>query len=221
MEADLEELNGLGPAACMGPISGMITSTGFIHPSEVLELPDYQKNAVEGYMKSDAYHHWPFQPNIDLPGRGIPDVSAYGNNVPMVSEAENGDLTVSSSGGTRFVFVSTILIYRSILFFILFSVFPSSFLFRIFSASAPTFAGLLLQVLGALHSSPECEGVDVKFGHINPMIYWAQENRPDAFTDITVGNNIFDGQRGFDFDPAYCGQGFVATEVKVVPYAQK
>ena len=43
MEADLEELNGLGPAACMAPIGGMITSTGFIYPSDVLELPEYQK----------------------------------------------------------------------------------------------------------------------------------------------------------------------------------
>ena len=106
MEADLEELNGLGPAACMGPIGGMITSTGFIHPSDVLELPEYQKKAVEGYMNSDAYEHWPFQPNIDSPGRGIPDVSAYGNNIPSVSEAKNGDLTATPTGGTRFVIVS-------------------------------------------------------------------------------------------------------------------
>ena len=106
MEADLEELNGLGPAACMAPIGGMITSTGFIYPSDVLELPEYQKKAVEGYMNSDAYQHWPFQPKIDLPGRGIPDVSAYGNNIPYVSEAENGDLTTTPEGGTRFVFVS-------------------------------------------------------------------------------------------------------------------
>ena len=111
MEADLNELKGLGPAACMGPISGMITSTGFIHPSEVLELPDYQKNAVEGYMKSDAYHHWPFQPNIDLPGRGIPDVSAYGTNIPFVSEAENGNLMAYPTSGTRFVFVSNCFLF--------------------------------------------------------------------------------------------------------------
>ena len=46
------------------------------------------------------------------------------------------------------------------------------------------------------------------------MIYWAQENRPDAFTDITVGNNIFDGQGGVEQNTAYCGQGYVATEVR-------
>ena len=107
MEADLKELNGLGPAACMGPIGGGITGTGFIHPSNVLELPEYQKKAVEGYMNSDAYEHWPFQPDIDLPGRGIPDVSAYGNNIPFVSEAnKNGDLEATIASGTRFVFVS-------------------------------------------------------------------------------------------------------------------
>ena len=106
MEANLEELNGLGPAACMGPIGGGITSTGFIHPYDVLELPEYQKKAVEGYMNSDAYKHWPFQPHIDLPGRSIPDVSAYGNNIPFVFEGKNGELTATIQGGTRFVFVS-------------------------------------------------------------------------------------------------------------------
>ena len=51
------------------------------------------------------------------------------------------------------------------------------------------------------------------------MIYWAQENRPDAFTDITVGNNIFDGQGFGDVaqNTAYCGQGYVATEVRYPP----
>ena len=106
MEADLDELKGLGPAACMGPIGGMITSTGFIHPSNVLELPEYQKNAVEGYMNSDAYKHWPFQPHIDSPGRGIPDVSAYGNNIPFVFKGKNGELTATIQGGTRFVLIS-------------------------------------------------------------------------------------------------------------------
>ena len=55
------------------------------------------------------------------------------------------------------------------------------------------------------------------------MIYWAAGNRPDAFTDITVGNNIFDGQSGYDYNTAYCGQGYVATEVKVAippPFTQ-
>ena len=102
MEAKLLESN----AACMGPISQMITSTGFIYPSNILELPEYQKNAVEGYINSDTYHHWPFQRHIDSPGRGIPDVSAYGNNIPIVSEAQNGDLTAATVGGTRCVLVS-------------------------------------------------------------------------------------------------------------------
>ena len=183
MEADLKELNGLGPAACMAPVQGSVTSTGFIHPSNVMALPEYQKNAVEGYMKSDAYQHWPFQPSFDKPGRGIPDVSAYGNNVAYVGEAQNGDLFTSTVSGT--------------------------------SASSPAFAGLLLQVRGALLSSPECEGKNTTFGHINPMIYWAAENRPDAFTDITVGNNIFDNRGDGAQNGAYCGQGYVATEVRL------
>ena len=98
-------------------------------------------------------------------------------------------------------------------------IFPSQpllffLLFKNFSASAPAFAGLLLQVRGALLSSPECKGRDIKFGHVNPMIYWAAANRPDAFTDITVGNNIFDGQGDVEQNTAYCGQGYVATEVR-------
>ena len=100
MEAKLPESNGLGPAACMGPISQKFTSTGFIFPSDPLELPEYQKNAVEGYMNSDAYQHWPFQPSIDKPGRGIPDVSAYGNNIPVVFEDKTGNLVPYSGSGT-------------------------------------------------------------------------------------------------------------------------
>jgi hypothetical protein len=67
------------------------------------------------------------------------------------------------------------------------------------SASSPAFAGLILKVRKVLLDDHKCKGIDVKFGHINPMIYWAAENRPDAFTDITIGNNIFDGQLGDAF----------------------
>ena len=81
------------------------------------------------------------------------------------------------------------------------------------SASSPAFAGLLLQVRGALLSDPECEGIDVTFGHINPMIYWAAENRPDAFTDVTIGNNLFDGQARGNYISSNCGYGFPAAEV--------
>ena len=48
------------------------------------------------------------------------------------------------------------------------------------------------------------------------MIYWAAENRPGAFTDITVGNNIFDGAGDVAQNTAYCGQGYVATEVRLI-----
>jgi len=39
------------------------------------------------------------------------------------------------------------------------------------------FAGLLLQVKSALEEAPECEGQTITFGHINPFIYWAKQNR--------------------------------------------
>jgi len=177
MEADLFESDGLGPAACMAPIGGFITSTGRIQSADEAKLPDYQKTAVEGYLESDAYKYWPLKASFDSPGRGIPDVAAYGNNIPGVLEQKDGALQALPQGGT--------------------------------SASSPMFAGLLLQVRGALLSSPECAGIDVKFGHINPMIYWAAENRPDAFTDIVVGSNVFDGKF---FNTAYCGSGYIATE---------
>ena len=53
------------------------------------------------------------------------------------------------------------------------------------------------------------------------MNYCSQENRPDAFTDITVGNNIFDGQEGYNYSTAFCGQGYVATEVKAVNHTNE
>lgn len=181
MEAYSRELDDLTTTACMGNIGQQITSTGYILTSDVIELPEYQKEAVEGYLSSDTYQHWPFQPGtISTPGRGIPDVSAYGNDIPLVNVDADGNLTVDNAGGT--------------------------------SASSPAFAGLLLQVRGALLSAPECEGIDVKFGHINPMIYWAAENRPDAFTDITIGNNLFDGQKPGDYVSSNCGYGFPTTE---------
>ena len=80
------------------------------------------------------------------------------------------------------------------------------------SASSPAFAGLLLQVRGALLQAPECANKTIKFGHINPMIYWMLQNRPDAFTDITVGNNVFDGQFGYQSDFTDCGQGYAAAK---------
>ena len=80
------------------------------------------------------------------------------------------------------------------------------------SASSPAFAGLLLQVRGALLQAPECANKTIKFGHINPMIYWMLQNRPAAFTDITIGNNIYDGQFGYTYDLTNCDQGYVAAK---------
>lgn len=180
MEADVADEDNLETVACMGPIGLIITSTGYISPSDMAELPEYQKDAVKGYLSSEAFRNWPFQPrSIPSPGRGVPDVSAYGNNIPQVAEDSDGNLNIKVVGGT--------------------------------SASSPAFAGLLLKVRKALLDDPVCEGIDVKFGHINPMIYWAAENRPNAFTDITVGNNIFDKQSD-EIEHSYCGQGYVATD---------
>jgi hypothetical protein len=182
MDADVTDKDKLEPVACMGPIGLDITTTGVISPSDIVELPEYQKDAVEGYVSSEAFRNWPFQPrSIPSPGRGILDVSVYGNNIPLVLEDSDGNLNINPVGGT--------------------------------SATSPAFAGLLLKVRKALLDDPKCKGIDVKFGHINPMIYWAAENRPDAFTDITVGNNIFDGQKTQAHDISYCGQGYVAAEV--------
>jgi len=161
----------------MSQAGGTVTSGGMITEanSSNLELPEYQKKAVEGYLKSQSFKEWPFLPKeISSPGRAYPDVSAFGTNVPIVIQDSDGASVNAPVGGT--------------------------------SASSPAFAGLLLQVRGALLSATECDGIDVTFGHINPMIYWAAENRPNAFIDVTVGNNVYDKHEN------YCGQGFVTAE---------
>jgi len=80
------------------------------------------------------------------------------------------------------------------------------------SAAAPAFAGLLLQVRGALLKRPECANKTIQFGHINPMIYWMTSHRPNAFIDITIGNNVFNGQGDNLFDLMNCGEGFVTAK---------
>ena len=181
-QAQLPGENGpIGSVACMGPNSLAITSTGKILSSDVMPMPDYQSKAVRGYLKSTEFKNWPYTPRkIPSPGRGIPDVSAFGAFIP--STLEDGSNTVFSinEGGT--------------------------------SAASPAFAGLLLQVRGALLKLPQCANKTMKFGHINPMIYWMAQHRPDAFIDITIGNNIFDGQLGPFYDFKNCEQGFVAAK---------
>ena len=80
------------------------------------------------------------------------------------------------------------------------------------SAAVPAFAGLLLQVRGALLQRPECANKTIQFGHINPMIYWMASDRPNSFIDITIGNNVFNGQGDKLFDLQNCGEGFVTAK---------
>ena len=55
--------------------------------------------------------------------------------------------------------------------------------------AAPTFAGLVTQINAAIRAT---KGLEKKtIGWMNPFLYWAAENYPNAFTDITVGNNAW------------------------------
>lgn len=180
-QAQLPGQNGhIGTVACMGPTSLSITSTGRIFSSAVIPMPGYQADAIAEYLNSSEFKSFPYPPRtIPSPGRGIPDVSAFGAFIPDAEELQNGTVMSEITGGT--------------------------------SASAPAFAGLLLQVRGALLQRTECANKTIKFGHINPMIYWMARHRPAAFVDITIGNNVFDGQMGITFDLSNCGQGFAAA----------
>lgn len=55
------------------------------------------------------------------------------------------------------------------------------------SASAPAFAGLVAQLNSAVRSTPGLHNQTM--GWMNPFLYWAAENYPNAFTDITIGSS--------------------------------
>lgn len=184
-QAQLPGLNGaIGPIACMGPSSLAITSTGTIYPSSVIPMPEYQNETVFGYLNSAEFQNSPYPPHAT-------DIPSPGRSIPDVS-AFGAFIPIKST----YVNISA----------------PDIFNVAGTSASTPAFAGLLLQVRGALLELPQCANKVIKFGHINPMIYWMAKNRPDAFTDITIGNNFFDGQEGHRFDLTNCKQGFVAAK---------
>ena len=166
-------------AACMGPLGGGITSGGGF--SWVYERPDWQSSAVEGYLAKD-HSAFPYLPAIDKPdkdlnrfdnfnpdGRGVPDVSLYGYNIPILDED-----TVSIIAGT--------------------------------SATAPAFAGLLLQLHARLEESGACGDRDIVFVQLNRFLYAASKTHADAFIDIVHGHNAFG--MGLEF----CGLGYPASE---------
>jgi hypothetical protein len=84
-------------AACMGTSGGGITSGGGF--STMYGRPEWQEEAVSEYLGKDhsGYKYYPGQGQTGFApsGRGYPDVSFYGYNIPII---DDGDIEVS--GGT-------------------------------------------------------------------------------------------------------------------------
>jgi len=85
-------------ATCMGASGGLITSGGGF--SEIYDRPKWQEDAVSEYLAMD-HSDFEFYPGADYnpSGRGYPDVSAYGFNIPIISDF-HGEDTIQLSGGT-------------------------------------------------------------------------------------------------------------------------
>jgi hypothetical protein len=86
-------------ATCMGASGGFITSGGGF--SEIYDRPKWQEDAVSEYLELD-HSDFQFYPGADYnpSGRGYPDVSAYGFNIPIITEAAGGEDAITLSGGT-------------------------------------------------------------------------------------------------------------------------
>jgi tripeptidyl-peptidase-1 len=84
-------------AACMGPSGAGFTSGGGF--SNMYGRPEWQEEAVSEYLGKDhsGYKYYPGQGQTGFApsGRGYPDVSFYGYNIPII---DDGDIEVS--GGT-------------------------------------------------------------------------------------------------------------------------
>ena len=84
-------------AACMGPSGAGFTSGGGF--STMYGRPEWQEEAVSEYLGKDhsGYKYYPGQGQTGFApsGRGYPDVSFYGDNIPII---DDGDIVVS--GGT-------------------------------------------------------------------------------------------------------------------------
>ena len=84
-------------AACMGPSGAGITSGGGF--STMYGRPEWQEEAVSEYLGKDhsGYKYYPGQGQTGFApsGRGYPDVSFYGYNIPII---DDGD--IYDSGGT-------------------------------------------------------------------------------------------------------------------------
>ena len=86
-------------AACMGAQGGFITSGGGF--SEIYDRPEWQEDAVSEYLAMD-HSDFEFYPGADYnpSGRGYPDVSAYGYNIPVINQDDKRESLITLSGGT-------------------------------------------------------------------------------------------------------------------------
>ena len=86
-------------ATCMAAQGGFITSGGGF--SEIYDRPEWQEDAVSEYLAMD-HSDFEFYPGADYnpSGRGYPDVSAYGYNIPVIDQDAKRERLISLSGGT-------------------------------------------------------------------------------------------------------------------------
>ena len=91
-------------AACMAPSSGLITSGGGF--SVLYDRPEWQEEAVSEYLDRDhsGYKYYPGQSQTGFAptGRGYPDVSFYGYNIPVITGDEISGFAGTSASAPMF-----------------------------------------------------------------------------------------------------------------------
>jgi len=132
-----------------------ISSGGF---SNYFGRPSWQNAAVAKYFTTSGL---PPASQYNKTGRGVPDVSAFSENVPVLCGGE-----WMGVGGT--------------------------------SCAAPTFAGIVSLINDALLNANK-----KPLGSINPALYQIGASTPDAFIDITSGNNGNGCCDGFNCQPGW------------------
>ena len=91
-------------AACMAPSGGLITSGGGF--SVLYDRPEWQEEAVSEYLDRDhsGYKYYPGQGQTGFAptGRGYPDVSFYGYNIPVITCDEISGFAGTSASAPMF-----------------------------------------------------------------------------------------------------------------------
>ena len=154
--------------ACSAGGGSLVTSSGgfgFYNDAHSPGLPSWQKAVVTAYInahKGDPT--WPLQPslnpyaNVSFNSSTGGGATTYGRGFPDIALV-GMNVAVVASGQPLMVFGTSI--------------------------TAPTMAGLVAQINGAIRATPGLH--KKKIGFMTPFLYWAAKKYPTAFHDITVG----------------------------------